>query len=454
MTFGRKIRLTLSVFALLSVGASFVFAYVLYEKLYVETVKQEIEHVAKQAAYAYPGGELTNDYIEQVEWLGRVSSFEAFAVNNPRELAACIPYEADYETLIGAEERERLLHNEPVEKIGYSSRFDRQIISVAYPLLEGAELKGIVYIYTPLERITDFAAGLQAIWATGAAVLILLLFSVGFLWTRYATKPLITMKDAAALLQKGDLTVRVHEASRDEFGQLARTFNQMAASLEQEDEQRKAFIASVSHELRTPVSYIKGYSEAALKGIGDQQKQLRIISREAVRMERLVEDLLLLTKVDAGKMTLNKTILPLADIVYRAAETFQLKHPLLSLQVDESVIVNGDEHRLMQVLENVLENAMRYSKADQPITVSLETKQGEAMITVTDSGMGIPEQDLPFVTERFYRVQKARTRHDGGSGLGLAIVKEIMEQHGGRLHIVSREGKGTAVYLTLPVYDE
>lgn len=453
MTFRRKLWMTFFIFILVTVGAAFGLAYTLYEKLYVESVKEELAAAAEKLSFDYNGGELDPAFIEQVNWFSEKSPFQAFAVHNPRELAACIPYEADYQTLIGPEERARLLENHLVEKSGYSTRFDRQIISVIYPLLDDKQLMGIIYVYVPLERIDELVSSFLLFWLSGALFLIALLLYAGVKWASYVTKPLQNMQQAAVLLSKGNYKARVPAGSQDEFGQLARTFNEMASAIEQEDEQRKLFLATVSHELRTPLSYIKGYSEAAIRGIGSKEKQLAVIYRESIHMERIVNDLLDLIRFDSGSIKMEKIPLPLADLVYSTIETFQLKHTGFRLKVNEELIAYGDEGRLRQVMTNILDNAIRYSNEDDLIYVTLKEEDGKAKWVVQDSGPGIAEEELPKVTDRFYRVNKARTRNDGGAGLGLSIVKQIIELHNGELYIESKAGAGTTVIVSLPLIE-
>ncbi|WP_245796306.1 sensor histidine kinase [Domibacillus antri] len=454
MTLAKKWWITLLVLVLVTVGSAFGLAYILYEKLYVDSVKEELVSAAEKLAYDYEGGELNQTFVDQVNWFSEKSPFEAFAVRNPRELAACIPYEADYETLIGPEEREKLLQNKRIEETGYSERFEREILSVIFPLLEDRKLKGIIYVYVPLERMDELASSLIIYWAAGAIALIGFLLLAGMKWIRHLTKPLKDMQSAAVRLSKGDYSARVPERSHDELGLLARTFNEMADAIETEDEQRKTFLATVSHELRTPLSYIKGYSEAALKGLDGQEKQLAIIHRESVRMERLVNDLLELNRLDSGKMNVEKTPLPLAETVYRTVETFQAaagnKKIDFQLKIDADIIVNGDEDRLEQVMTNIIDNAIRYSEEGGTIQMTLLQEKEKAKWIVRDNGAGIPAEDLEKVTDRFYRVNKARTRNDGGSGLGLSIVKQIVELHNGELTIESTAGEGTTVTVALP----
>ncbi|WP_158068809.1 sensor histidine kinase [Domibacillus epiphyticus] len=455
MTLSKKLWLTFLVFVIVTVGSAFGLAYILYEKLYVDSVKEELVSTAKKLAYDYEGGELDQTFIDQVNWFSEKSHFEAFAVRNPRELAACIPYEADYDTLIGPEEREQLLQNKIIEETGYSERFDRQIISIIVPLLEDRKLNGIIYLYVPLERIDELASSLVIYWTAGAVVIMSFLLAAGMKWTRHLTKPLKDMQSAAVRLSKGDYSARVSERSNDELGMLSKTFNEMANAIETEDELRKTFLATVSHELRTPLSYIKGYSEAAMNGMEGKEKQIAIIHRESKRMERLVNDLLELIRLDSGKMKVDKMPLPFAEIVYRTVETFRpaAKNKMIhfDLNIDEDVIVNGDEGRLEQVMTNILDNAIRYSNKGGMIQITMIQEKETMKLLICDNGVGIQEEELPRITERFYRVNKARTRNDGGSGLGLSIVKQIIELHDGELRIESMEGEGTTVIILLPV---
>ena len=204
----------------------------------------------------------------------------------------------------------------------------------------------------------------------------------------------------------------------------------------------------------TPLSYIKGYSEAMINGIGHAGQQLSIIRREAMRMERLVNDLLELIRLDSSKMNMEKTFLPLADLFYRTVDTFRLKHDHFVLNVDEDIIINGDEGRLSQVMTNIIDNAVRYSEKNKPIYITLKQKKNKVEWIVRDTGAGMPEEEIPKVTNQFYRINKARTRQDGGSGLGLSIVKQIVERHEGELKIQSEAGAGTMVTVILPALAE
>lgn len=227
------------------------------------------------------------------------------------------------------------------------------------------------------------------------------------------------------------------------------------------EKMRKDFVASVSHELRTPLAMMQGYGEALLDEFGDdpeQRKELtQIILDETHRMKRLVNDLLDLAQLESGQFELITAEIDLKNVVQWMGRKFQtlinernLKLAVILEQTD-SFPIQGDTDRLEQVFTNLLDNAIRHTESGGVVSMSLE-KQGQmAKVTITDTGEGIPEEDLPFVFERFYKVDKARTRSKGGTGLGLAITHNIVTKHRGEIIVRSRRGQGTTFIVLLPL---
>jgi two-component system phosphate regulon sensor histidine kinase PhoR len=236
---------------------------------------------------------------------------------------------------------------------------------------------------------------------------------------------------------------------------------------------RRDFVANVSHELRTPLAAIGGYAETLLGGALEDQRRARrfleIIERHTVRLGRLVDDLLTLSDLELGRAALRRVALHAEDIVETAFEVLRHKAvqagiTLESAVADDTPALDADEDRLEQALVNLVDNAIKYTPRGGHVTVGarpLEIAQlpegvpppaadGVVEITVSDTGIGVPPEDLPRLTERFYRVDKARSRELGGTGLGLAIVKHIVQAHRGSLHIESAPGHGTTVHLYLP----
>ncbi len=226
------------------------------------------------------------------------------------------------------------------------------------------------------------------------------------------------------------------------------------------DNARREFVANVSHELRTPLTNIRSYTETLLDAAGDMpletEKQfLGVISGESERMARIVTDLLTLSKLDYGRMELRMTHFALADMLRDVAGAMKLTaensgHTLAVDIPDGLPQITGDRARLEQVVVNILSNAVKYTPSGGHIHLSARTADGTVRIAVEDDGVGVPSEDVPRLFERFYRVDKARSREAGGTGLGLAIAKEIVEQHNGRITLVSEYGKGTVVTVILP----
>jgi two-component system phosphate regulon sensor histidine kinase PhoR len=219
------------------------------------------------------------------------------------------------------------------------------------------------------------------------------------------------------------------------------------------------FVANVSHELRTPLTAIRGYLETLLDGAvnepGNAQRFLRIAHTHAERLSRLVDDLLQLSNIETGKIALAPEPLALAELASGLVAMFEAPAARAGVtvahEVPAALTVRADRDRLAQILVNLLDNAVKYTPAGGRITLAARAAAADRIeVEVTDTGIGIPSTDLPRLTERFYRVDRARSRELGGTGLGLAIVKHLVQAHGGELRIESALGRGTTVRFTLP----
>jgi two-component system sensor histidine kinase ResE len=225
------------------------------------------------------------------------------------------------------------------------------------------------------------------------------------------------------------------------------------------DKLRKDFIANVSHELRTPIAMLQGYSEAIVDDVAatdEEKKELaKVIYDESLRMGRLVNDLLDLARMEAGHLTLHHEQVPLKPYIERIIHKFQAlakeKGVHLLVEMNDELIVSFDPDRIEQVLTNLIDNALRHTDEGGEVRVIVDTDEEVVRISVQDSGSGIPEEDLPFVFERFYKADKARTRGRSGTGLGLAIAKNIVDAHKGTIAVHSKLGEGTTFTFTLPL---
>ncbi len=275
--------------------------------------------------------------------------------------------------------------------------------------------------------------------------------------------PLRRVNRAARVLASGDLSERVPETGDAEARELARSFNAMAAGLEESDKAKDEFFALVSHELRTPLTSIIGYVELVLddEALGaDARRFLEIVHRNAQRLLRLVGDMLFVAQVEAGRLSLERDRVALRTVVVDsvdaarpAAERAGVALDLVTDAQSEPDFVVGDRDRLAQALDNLLSNALKFSARDDTITVTLVLEQRQAIVEVIDTGDGIPAVEQEQLFERFHRSTASIERGVPGAGLGLAVVRAIVEAHGGSVQLESEPGEGTAVRVALPLLD-
>jgi signal transduction histidine kinase len=247
--------------------------------------------------------------------------------------------------------------------------------------------------------------------------------------------------------------------SEDELGRLATTLNQMIARLEMAFTRQRQFTADASHELRTPLAVIQAESTLSLRKERkeiDYRGSLELISREVTHMSALVDELLFLARSDSGKEQLNLEALNLKELLTELASGTEVlcqeKGLQFKLDLLENLVVKGDKVKLKQLFFNLLDNAVRYTRSGGIVSVSLVRKGENAVLAIRDSGIGIPEKYIPHIFERFYRVDKARSRAEGGVGLGLSICQHVAEVHGGRIEVESQVGQGSTFSVFLPIF--
>lgn len=351
-------------------------------------------------------------------------------------------------------------------KPGYASDASADYMDVAIPL-NGRGGNYILYIVDNKSTIQNLNGDLTRIILQAMGIGLLIAALMSLLLAKTLVTPIQELTLAAKRVANGDFDHKPENHAKDEIGVLTQTFNDMAGTLEEtldnlkkSEQMRKEFVANVSHELRTPITSVKSYSETLLEDPdmppAMQQKFLNVIVNESDRMTNLVQDLLTLSRFDAGSIEFSFTRFrfekSLQD-VYSAMVMEAQKHGhtfTLDIQTDLPEIV-GDRGRIEQVLINMVSNAIKYTKDGGVITMTAGQAGNQVWCTVRDNGVGIPAQDVDRVFERFYRVDKARSRESGGTGLGLSIANEIVMRHGGKLSLESDLGKGTAITMTLPV---
>ena len=293
--------------------------------------------------------------------------------------------------------------------------------------------------------------------AVSAGVAALIALILGGLLARTLTHPIRELTAATQALARGRLDQQVAVRSRDEIGELARSFNQMSADLARASQLRKQMTADLAHDLRTPLSILRGYTEGLQDGrLRGEPKLYTLMHEEVEHLQRLVEDLRVLSLADAGELPLNRRMVDPAALLERTGLAYivQAEAHGLALRVEApaglpSIAVDTD--RMAQVLNNLVSNAVRHT-AQGEIVLRVWADDRQVYLQVRDTGSGIAAEDLPFIFDRFYRADKARQRTDSASsGLGLAITKAIVEAHGGTIAVDSTPGVGTTFTITLPL---
>jgi heavy metal sensor kinase len=308
------------------------------------------------------------------------------------------------------------------------------------------------------KQIDQALAGLVRTLIIAVPLALALAAAGGIFLARRALKPVDKIAQTAQEIEETDLSRRINVNTKDELGRLAATLNEMIGRLEKAFQRQKQFTSDASHELRAPLAIIEAESTLALqkeRPSSDYQRSLEIISQESKQMSSLVDQLLTLARADAGKEQWNFTEVNLSKLISNLSMDVEVlcQEKGLSFQLGQmqDLMVKGDEARLRELFMNLLDNAIRYTPTPGIVSVSLRREEQMAVVAIMDTGVGIPAEDMPFIFERFYRVDKSRSRAEGGTGLGLAICKHIAEAHGGKIEVESQLGQGSTFSVWLPL---
>jgi two-component system phosphate regulon sensor histidine kinase PhoR len=346
-----------------------------------------------------------------------------------------------------------------------------KFLYVAARVFDGS---AVIRIAVPLADIDRQVSQIRRKLLASTALAFLPAILIAAVLARFISRRLARILAHAGELARGNFRARLAKTDSSEFGQLSRTLNETAENLQQTVSQlqhehaeleklervRKDFVINVSHELRTPLASIQGYTETLIDGaINDRDHNMRflgIIRHNAERLARLTEDLLTLSRIEQKRKKFEFEIHFANSLIHDAVEMVRPiagKNDISLVEEpgDEDAIVWCDSEAVSQVLSNLLDNAIKYTPAGGQITVGAHPAGKTIEFFVRDTGIGIPEEDLPRLFERFYRVDKARSRELGGTGLGLSIVKHLVAAHTGTMRVESTIGQGSTFFFTLPV---
>lgn len=310
----------------------------------------------------------------------------------------------------------------------------------------------------------DFEPGLNflevlqnSIFYTVLAAGILAIF-VSVLFTKYITEPIRDVIKATKGIAKGNYGQRVPKKSEDELGDLSESLNTMAQSLDDNRYLQRQLITNVSHELATPLTNVGGYLEALMDDVipeQDRKETLKLMKEETDRLKTMVEEVRTLSMIQEPQFHVNKSKVDLKKLTEKVLKHCEASFKAAGVPLQAEYELKDhefslDPDRYHQIVLNLLNNALKHSKKDQAVDVDLSQDEKNVILKVTDHGVGIPEKELPYIFERFYRADPARSRQSGGIGIGLTIVKELVEAHGGKIRVESDEGKGAQFICSFP----
>jgi len=316
----------------------------------------------------------------------------------------------------------------------------------------------ILQLALSLQDMQTTLRDLLVIFAVLFPALLAILSVLGYVFMKQAFSPVKRMVAVTKSITAEDLSLRLDPLdSRDEIGELAETLNEMISRLDLSFTQIKQFSGDVSHELKTPLTELKCNAEVALRKertTGEYQNALKNVIEDAEQLQKIIEDLLFLARMDAHSIPLSFTTLALNEVFFEVFENTHLlakqKKLAIGFEEIEHVHIKGDIGLLKRLLTNLISNAIQYTPTGGEITFSLHRESNHAVLIISDTGIGISEEALPYIFDRFYRVDPSRSHETGGSGLGLAIAQKIAEVHGGKIYVQSTVGKRTMFRVSLP----
>jgi heavy metal sensor kinase len=333
------------------------------------------------------------------------------------------------------------------------------IRSITVPVLTDGSLSRIVQVSSSLERISAILRHVLLIFCISIPLAIFLFGYGGWFLAGLALKPVDLITRSARKITAENLGQRLEVVNpQDELGQLAETFNDTLARLEDSFKRTRQFSVDVSHELRTPLTILRGETELGLRLAKEPDEFRELLQSnldEIKQMSRIIEDLLFLSKAEEGGLYLDLEEVELyefiQELVLQFTPTARETGVALTFEGATPVLVRGDRARLRLILHNLLDNAVKYNKPGGTVRLVLSCEGGQAKVAVADDGVGIPAEDLPHIFDRFYRVDKDRNRSSGGSGLGLSLAKSFTAAHGGKITVTSALGQGSEFNVYLPL---
>ena len=424
-----------------------------------ELYRSANEISATYADYFYDDTLSTDDVRNQLRAAGDFSSLTIWIINTDGKVIynSATTDDSGTDFVIDGfieEDTERSFYREGT----FYNYFNEEMLSVLSPITYNYNLKGYVVVHSPLARIREQQNDLILIILATVAVIFVLSSIILIVFTDIVYIPLKKITKATEAYAEGDFTYPIDVEKNDEIGYLAASLTYMADKLSHLEEDQKKFIANVSHDFRSPLTSMKGYLEAMEDGTippEQHEKYLNIVKNETERLTKLTNNLLTLNNLNITGMSLDISDFDINKTVKNSVATFEgickNKHISFNLVLlGEQLFVSADKGKIEQVLYNLIDNAIKFSRSDSSIRIETSEKNETVFVSVKDSGIGIPKESQKLIFDRFYKTDNSRGRDKKGTGLGLSIVREILNAHHENINVISTVDVGTEFIFTLP----
>jgi len=408
--------------------------------------------------------ERNNDVRQEFRELGKVTGIPLILLDRNGKVLLIIksknPRFCNFKKIeLFPEEIETLKAGGVISTLHYSGIFSKRLLYVGHPIYCKNKFIGSILSIIYLEPPQRMKRRMNSIVSNSILTASIIAFIAAIFLAGSYTHPIMKMREAAGKMARGDFSCKMDLKRRDELGYLANAFDEMALKLKKNIESRMKLMGDISHDLNTPLTTIRASVEAMIDGMIDDEesrkKYLESILSQTKRLSFLINDITELSRFEAGAITINKEPFEVVEPIGRATESAKIISQRKSIDIStfidpEDLQALGDSERILQALQNLVNNAVQHTPSGTKIKISSVKEGGKALFSVEDDGRGIPEDELENVFKRSYKVDKARTSGESGAGLGLAIVKEILEAHGSKVSVTS-SNKGTRFFFYLPI---
>ena len=426
-------------------------------KVYSTQVHEDVNELSR--ALTHSSDIVTDGGPEYYENLSKITGKKIVMFNKKGIITSNSIFEFTNGETLPIDLVKRMKEGNKVEQEYVDPLTNEHFFYVGFPIIEHQTFEGGVLVFASIDEIHQLMHEIRR-WIL-TSVIVSIFLAIGYSWfvAKKFSSPLIKMEKATREIAKGNLNIKVRIKSKDEIGSLAKAIDDLSVELNNYRVNRSELLANISHELRTPISYLKGYSQLLRNHQYHNKEELEsysyIIEKESDRLAKLIQDLFELSKMEEGRTRLYLQSVDIEDLLEDLIRKVNVKaiekNNVLKVEIEEELpSIISDGTRIEQILLNLLENAISYTEKGT-ITVQATRRKENLFLTIKDTGMGIPEEDIPFIFDRFHRVEKSRSRQMGGTGLGLAIVYEMVKLLKGNITVESEGGVGTEFRLELPL---